>query len=341
MKAEISIDYVTFTVREENWSEVVREILEMDTRLFQDAKSWNFYRRARACNDIRVMYDGYGNGKMGVCVNLSGQGCRVWEKFHAADILTLIKKLVDMPTVKITRLDIACDDKNGALDMDEILRLTREGRCRKKSREVCCYESLEGEMGKTVYFGSASSDFRLKFYDKAKQFYKVEDAGYLSHWIRMEATFRGLQADSAACLLTAAPDIPGSIVSGLINRRFAFVNRDDSNISRCSLCEWWADFLGDIADVKLFSKPKPIHGIERHLEWLQRTCGRTIAKVMMTVGEDRFFREIVKYGHDRLTNADWLSIKDYRNMHGMSAWEPAFDRYSGKSKGLDGEGDVR
>jgi hypothetical protein len=41
------------------------------------------------------------------------------------------------------------------------------------------------------------------------------------------------------------PPVPlsAALASGIINNYFAIINNDDSNISRCTLQNWWSEWL--------------------------------------------------------------------------------------------------
>ena len=137
MKCEVSIDWLTFTIRDMWWNDVIKDVLGMNPDLFQDTnKSLNGYQNVKAFGNIYVCFQPRENQyfqNMGVCVSMSGTGCRTFENFSKyADTAdksgeskafnTLFVKLNENSCVNITRLDIACDDKEGYLDMKTIVQ---------------------------------------------------------------------------------------------------------------------------------------------------------------------------------------------------------------------------
>ena len=214
-----------------------------------------------------------------------------------------------------------------------------DGRYRTRLLSRNSQESFKaGQDGaKTIYFGSPSSHYRIRIYDKAKQ------TGDNFHWVRFEITLKAEYATQAVGILVESinDDFAGSAfdngnvagvngdscdtridnnnsnlgkaVSGIIDDKFAFIELDDTNISRCSIAGWWADFLGEVREVKLTSKQKFVHGIDEHKKWLRDSCGRVIAKVYYAIGFEKFLNEIVEYGRRKLTKADVAMIEDYLN----------------------------
>ena len=291
---------------------------------------------------------------MGVCVNMSGRGCAAYTENTSESILSLLRRIYNNPDINIIRLDIACDDiaqdgETGILDLSKMWEYANDGRYRTRLLSRNSQESFKaGQDGaKTIYFGSPSSLYRIRIYDKAKQ------TGENFHWVRFEITLKAEYATQAVGILVDSinddvagvngdsrdTDIDnnsndndndndsnndsnnnnnnknncnlGKAVSGIIDDKFAFIELDDTNISRCSLAGWWADFLGEVREVKLTTKQKFVHGIDEHKKWLRDSCGRVIAKVYYAIGFERFFNEIVEYGRRKLTTADVAMIEDY------------------------------
>ena len=330
MKAAILIDFLTFTVKSMEADEVIDSILEMDSTEFEHlARGFNFYGKSMLWNDIRVLYDGIYGESMGVCVNMSGRGCAAYTENTGESIISLLARISSNPDINITRIDIACDDiaadeETGKLDLTKMWEYANDGRYRTRLLSRNNQESFKaGQDGaKTIYFGSPSSLYRIRIYDKAKQ------SGETGHWVRFEITLKADYAMQAVQILVdSIADSSntgdscdskndnnsnlGKAVSGIIDDKFAFIELDDTNISRCSLAGWWAEFLGEIQEVNLTSKQKFIHGIDEHKKWLRDSCGRVIAKVYYAIGDERFFNEIIEYGRMKLTTADVAMIEDY------------------------------
>jgi len=319
MNAEIFIiiDYLTFTIKDSklNHYDVIESILDMNPSKFEHlAKGFNFYNRSMVYNDIRILYDGIYGDSMGICVNIPGRGCASYAEETGESVISLISRISKIKDINITRIDIACDDKESyVLDLPTIWQYANDGNYRTRLLSRNSQESFkagQGEEGaKTLYFGSKSSNYRIRIYDKAKQM------GKEMHWVRFEIVLRNDYAVQAANALAESENL-GLTVSGIIDDKFAFIELDNNNISRCSVASWWSEFLGEIKGVKLTSKQKFNHNIDEHKQWLQDSCGRIIAKVIAAIGQEAFNRDILEYGREKLTVSDIAMITDYKKRMG-------------------------
>ena len=128
MKCEVLIDWLTFSVKKNDPSEVIREYLGLDPALFQDTGySLLGYNKVLRFSDICVCYEPRENKhfqNMGICVSMSGNGCRAFEtmsKLGAKDkqgtqsvaFPALFQLLTADETANVSRIDIACDDREG------------------------------------------------------------------------------------------------------------------------------------------------------------------------------------------------------------------------------------
>ena len=100
----------------------------------------------------------------------------------------------------ISRLDIACDDRQGHLDMSSIIRKVQENEVNSRMTKRSVVVAYDGtrQSGATAYIGAPSSDFRIRIYDKALE------EGVSGHWIRVEMVLREEHANSFAAELTVS-----------------------------------------------------------------------------------------------------------------------------------------
>lgn len=66
----------------------------------------------------------------------------------------------------------------------------------------------------------------------------------------------------------------------VINDKFSFIERDDSNISRCTVCEWWQNFVDELDKVRLGSREVIQHGVERIRNWIESQVGPSLYILM-------------------------------------------------------------
>ncbi|MDR0325040.1 MAG: replication initiation factor domain-containing protein [Oscillospiraceae bacterium] len=317
MQAQILLDWLTFTLLTVNDpKKVIADIMGLDPDIFEPAEyGRNGYKSGLHYDNISILYDG-GVLAMGVCVSLSGNGCRTYEQL-GGNVLDLAFKVYDMERANITRLDIACDDKGGALDMDELERYYKERRIRSACRKRQFIQCDNGEYApaRTIYIGSRKSDLCFRFYDKAKEHYdpKADPDGYNSHWIRVEMQMRHEVAENAIRHIRDGMikgQSLGECVAEMLGGHIQMIELDDSNISRCTVSQWWIDFLDTLNGVKITGKEEKGHIFERKLEWFNRSIVPLASALLGGIGE-RGMLELIYTGYDRRNKAQMNMLKVY------------------------------
>lgn len=316
MKCKVMIDYLTFSLK--NWepSDVIRGVLGMDPELFEDPGFGLLgYGQALKFSDIFILYQPRENDyfqDMGVCVSMSGNGCRVFESMSSLSrdgsaFPSLFERLVADDTFNVSRLDIACDDHDGALDMDRVLEKVEHNELNSRMSKRSIVVSYDGmqKNGATAYIGAASSDFRIRIYDKGLE------QGIGDHWLRVEMVMRGANAKSFVLNLTGGQAI-GQLAAQVLNDKLSFIDRDDSNISRCSVCDWWAAFVDELESVRLVSREAVQHAVEHIQEWITSQVGPSLAVLFDTVGWPRIF-ELAISSKQRLSDRQRALIKDFNS----------------------------
>lgn len=320
-KSIATIDWLTFTVKQqENPRAVIRQYLKMDENLFS-LQAWGKfgYRQSLTFDGIVVFFDPAEGRKMemGVCVSMSGAGCRTFEKFTTWDAVETTPFMAFMAAayiddmVHFTRVDLAVDDKDGYLDLETITHHIETDEINSRIRHRTFYKSYvgAGHSGTTAYIGAPASDFRIRFYDKAKEHYKPDQPEFFSHWVRCEIVMRGKNADGCVAALCNTEDL-GYLASSILKDKLAFIYRDNDNISRCTVCDWWLEFVGCVAGIKLVMKEDVPHKLERSLEWVILQVAPTLSMISEAKG---FFkiREILEMGAERRSPKLQALLDDY------------------------------
>lgn len=322
MKCQILVDWLTFSVKRKEPREVIREFLGLDPSLFQEeGYGLMGYTRVLKFSNILVCYepreDGYFQD-MGICVSMSGNGCRTFESLsklsgqkqglESSAFPALFQLLMAEEGANISRIDIACDDRDGYLDMDEIVHKiqTNEVNSRMAKRSVIVSYDGAQRGGTTVYLGAPSSDFRVRIYDKAKE------EGIDGHWIRVELVMR--HKNSAAFVAQAVDcESVGKLAAQVINDKFSFIDRDDTNITRCTVCSWWLRFVDELEAVRLVARCVIQHRVEQIDDWVIHQVGPSLAVLFRTLGWPHLF-ELAKDAGKRLSGQQKALVSDYNNL---------------------------
>ena len=221
MKCQVLIDWLTFSVKEKDPNKVIKTYLGLDPALFQDTGFTQFmgYSKVQRFSDILVCSDGREDDNfhnMGVCVSMSGNGCRTFETMSKLTVdlkdkqgtqsvafPALFQLLASDADANVSRIDIACDDRAGHLDMDAILTKTQTNEVNSRMTKRSTVISFDGTQrnGATAYLGAASSSFRVRIYDKALE--QGEDG----HWVRVELVMRSKNANAFVQNMTSSESL--------------------------------------------------------------------------------------------------------------------------------------
>ena len=316
MKCQVLVDWLTFSVKEQDPAKVIREYLGLDPELFQDAGYGLLgYNRVLRFSDICVCYEPRENDffrDMGVCVSMSGNGCRAFETMSKLTqagqdsvFPTLFQLLAADETANVSRIDIACDDRKGFLNMEEIVEKVQANEINSRMTKRSVIVSFDGTQrsGSTIYLGAPSSDFRVRIYDKALE------EGVDGHWIRVELVMRHKNAAAFVAQMNSAPSV-GKLAAQVVNDKFSFIERDDSNITRCTVCGWWRSFVDELESVRLVARCVIQHSVERIENWIESQVGPSLAVILNTLGWPHLF-ELARAAAGRLSARQLSLISDY------------------------------
>lgn len=304
----VLFDFLSFTFPKENDPSTVLSIVGLDPDSFSPCSHGSMgYKKSLRIGNISVLFDG--SDGMGVHVSMTGQGCREYEaRFTTADPWLSLFENVLIQKGQFTRLDIAIDNIDGQLDLDKLEAQINEKNIRsrfKKGRKISEF-SLSAEdsnLGKTLYVGSAQSRLQIRFYDKAAQL------GCTQHWTRAEIQLRSERAQVAAEMYHSSLE-PSQIATGIINNYFSVINHDDSNKSRCSLQQWWSNWLASTEKLPL-TVAKVQKTALQVADYIVKQYAPSIAMLKEYFQHDfhDFIRSMVRDGKER------MSIKHYQILH--------------------------
>lgn len=322
------IDWLTFSCKHMDHNQMI-DFLGLKKSNFKEARGFNGYKSALFFGGISVLYDGHIDDKgndMGICVNMSGQGCRQYETSGQYSLDTLVDLLAKNPDMyNISRLDVAFDDVDhegdGLLNMSLIDELARAdvyiSRFRSKSGEWSAKHSEDGipaPLAISVYFGSPRSDVRFRLYDKSK-----ERGGLDYHWTRFEIQLR----NDAAFNFVNDPLTVGEKFFGLINNYLRFIVPDpgDSNRRRWKSPKWWTDFLQSTLKISVFTKKDVEYNMTRLERFVFEQAGPSVFTLLKCKGPIVFYHELMERMRDKQLNdnqlkliSEWAATKEEREL---------------------------
>lgn len=259
----ILFDWLTVSCKEEDpWYWVT--LLHMEDAAWSAMeKGRNGYRNGLYFGSISILYDG--NPGMGICLDMSGQGCRTFEEYGSGDFIALFRLFSQDERFHITRLDAAFDDHSGILDIRQLFYDTDDQgggqQFVSKFRKSKIEKSFkDGRPGISIYHGSEQSDIMIRIYDKAAERGLPET----QHWVRVELQLRRDRASQFA--FTAVSEPIGTLFRGVLVNYVRYVDDPgtDSNCWRWPMKSYWAELIDQVGRITLFVKP----GVEYNIRQL-------------------------------------------------------------------------
>lgn len=302
----ILIDWLSFTCRNMTKFDCLK-LLQLDNDInFELTYGYYGYRDRLYYGGISIYFNHRIVAQDYPMIEFSGQGCRTFETYSAINFDVLLNLCVNVPqSYHITRIDIAYDDHTGILDIYKI-----KDDCEKRNfvgklhngmivdsfkREVDCW---------SVMFGSKSSDLYIRIYDKARE-RKLHDG---RHWIRCETVFK---QDRAFEFIKNELPI-GEKLRGVLHNYLRFVtpNKNDINKRRWNIRKYWADFLGDVDKISVYTPKDVEYNLSRLSRFVFKQAGNSIHTYIKCQGLSEFITEVLERG-TRLTKHQKALINDY------------------------------
>lgn len=211
---------------------------------------------------------------MGICVNLSGTGCRSFETYGHGTWNSIFAAIFCGAKYNITRLDLAYDDHIGILDIQRIRNDTEE-RCyvsRAKYAELVWSDNQNTDIqGMTIQIGSDRSKVKIRIYDKAAE------RGFKDrHWVRCEMQLRDDRAKVAAAEIFKTQHL-GRCCAGILRNYITYRSPTfDSNKSRWPIAPYWDKLILDMERISLWITPGDPYNFSKTEQWLVDQCGQAL-----------------------------------------------------------------
>lgn len=217
-------------------------------------------------------------------VELKGRGCREFEE-RGGNWKDLTNYVISSNSY-LTTLDIAVDDKEGYMTIEQLDKYIRNNWFKsefKVYKEDSTYNAkIKDKKGWGYFFGSRNSNVQLRIYDKRlEQLSKgVPIDVDCKHWVRYELRFMHEKAKSIIYELRNNIDnlnVWGAqILKGYLT--FLSPNKQDSNKSRWKTFKPWENMLANLekTKVKTIDEYKNNGNYASMVKWLENACSRSL-----------------------------------------------------------------
>lgn len=299
---KILFDYFSFTLKDSEPEELI-SLLGFEGVEFLSTYGLHGYK-------CRYLYDGVSihyNSSRGDCwVEMTGQGCRVFESFGSGDWFGLCYFILTNDSANMTRIDIAYDDFNGLLDLSAIRHSVHSGDFVSKASSIQDYADYnhDGLAASSIMVGKRGSSISCRIYDKAAERNRSDE---IDHWVRCELQIRHnhannflyyLLADNCKSIYGFDVDVNNrldALYFAVLNNFLRFIDSDsnnDSNRWRKPLAKHWAKFIESYHgnSISLYSAPGVEYNVLRLRHVVEDQYGGMIYTYIQLLGTDELER---------------------------------------------------
>lgn len=298
---KIIVDWLQFTLLRDDGLDIVLKILKQKKKDFESLDKGGLgYKKQIYCENIRIYFDGLKG--MGVCVSISGKGCRYMEAQNI-NLWSLIFRLARSARINITRIDLALDTDLKLID--KVRESVDKKKYISKSRSISyiCKSFESCTRTETIYIGSRSSELMIRLYDKA-----IEQKLDGIDWERWEIVLKKKKISEVIPLLEK--DISQTF-KDILYTYFRPLKSVESNKSRSKVCRWYLDFLGKVKKVSLYTDPKE-KTIEDKWNWLEKQVAPTMALLSEAFENTEFLSRLAEKNYWRLKDKDLQLVKKFK-----------------------------
>ena len=291
----ILIDWIAFTT---NLDFDNLDIIDNNLEWLELDKGMLGYKSMSVEQITKIKWLKDGNENMGMHFIISGQSCRYLEALNVS-LLDILKKLNEISTITITRLDIAMDLFHDSNLLNLIVQSYNldNYKSKAKSSNIIISKNSNGRVGTTVNFGSRQSSILIRIYDKgAEQDLQVD-------WVRIEVECKDKKYNEKIINNINSLGVSATY-KAIINNYLAFLEYKDSNISRSKVAIWWSKTIDTIDKIKLYEAPvsKSLDEVKR---WLITQTSASFATVLQSEQSKDFINEMITEGTRKMKNKHW------------------------------------
>lgn len=286
MQSNILIDWITFSSKMHDVHSMI-EFLGLDDVEWKKCSGRYYYGEGWRFGHITIYSEGL-SADMGICIEMSGQGCRDFESFGTGDWDSIFRLYVDRPVLfNISRLDVAYDDFDRLLNLDLLIRDTFAGNYVSKNKH---WNIQKGSRGATVEHGDRGGSMYIRIYDKKAERRRDD----LEYWVRCEMQMRDKLPGSFVHALISGKETIEQLYFQVLNNyiRYLEPSETDSNKRRWQTSEHWSRFLQTAEKRSIFIAPGVDYNLMGLHHYVIDTAGNAIKTYIDIAGLDNFLKGI-------------------------------------------------
>lgn len=297
--SNVLIDWLTFSSKSDSPESII-DLLGLQNCEWNEMGGRYYYQNTRYSGHVYIYYNGV-KEDMGVCVEMSGQGCRDFESYSNVTWDKLLEDVVNDEDKKITRIDIAYDDFDRLLDLDIIANETLAGNF---TSRLTHWNVQKGSRGCTVEHGLRSSRAYIRIYDKKAERHRDD----IDYWVRCEIQLRDVNASGFGdCLYGKQRKPIQQLYFEVINNYIRYVEPGkDLQKYRWKTAEHWARFLESLEKQSVFVAPGVDYNFMKLSGYIFGQAGNAIRTYIDMCGAENFLHEVANVKPSKNKKYDML-----------------------------------
>lgn len=299
-KNKVLYDWLTFTTKIHDVNSVV-ELLGLGDVVFKSFSGRYGYADRLSFEGIHILYNG--RDDMGVCVEMSGSGCRSWETYGSGDYDGIFSEIIENiaeKSMNITRLDVAYDDFVGVLDLSYLMMAAQNGDYASRLQDI---EVIYSNKGCSVCHGNRrESNVFIRIYDKKKE----RNRDDLDYWVRCEMK---LKDSCAKGFIQLEGDIRKNYFDVMNNYLRYVVHSKDKNKCQLAMSPEWLRFIESWETVSIFDRPGTDYNILKLDSYVRDQLSGALTTYIDVVGVDKFLGNILEARQGKSLNPRYSAIR--------------------------------
>ena len=306
MNNYIIYDFLSFSSKIHNPQSLI-DYLGLSDLKFETLKGFYGYRDRLYYSGISIHYNG--RDDMGICCEMSGSGCRTWEKYGSSDYDSLFNEILDnysddsdLRQMNLTRLDVAYDDFTGVLDLPLLCCETQKHNFVSRFKD---WQVIFGNKGIAVNHGSNKSNVYVRCYDKRLE---QSVSHLIDHWVRLELQIR---KDCAIGFIKHKGSLQEKYFQVLNNYlRYIVPTSNSTNSSVLDTAPYWLNFIESAEKISIFCKPSDNYSFDKLYSFVNNQLSGAISTYIDYVGVDQFLLDIYSSRNGKKLNPKYSSLID-------------------------------
>lgn len=322
---KVLYDWLTFSTKIHSLFDVI-DMLGLQGVKFEQMRGRYCYADRLNYDGINIMYNG--REDMGICVEMSGQGCRDFETYGNGDYQGIFDMILEnwnadaeKRQMNISRLDVAYDDFDKILDLGYYMQAAQKGDYVSRCKDI---EVIYSNKGCSICHGSRrQSDVYVRMYDKKIERGRTD----LEHWIRCEIK---LKDDCARGFIALGGDVRDNYFDVLNNYlRYVIPSSNETNKSMLPSSPEWLKFVETWEKVSIFDKPGTEYNFSNLFGYVNNQLSGAITTYIDVLGVGQFMKNIRDSQKGKALNPKYERIKASSESNSDSIFEFL------KERGLD------